>query len=100
MDLSELISRCTGFQWDEGNLSKVWERHRVTPNECEQVFINEPLYAALNGEHSSAAEQRYTVFGQTNAGRALTVVFTIRGESIRVISARDMNRRERKAYAT
>jgi hypothetical protein len=100
MDLPEMINRCTGFQWDEGNLSKVWERHRVAPIECEQVFANEPLYAALNGGHSTAAEQRYTVFGQTNAGRELTIVFTIRGELIRVISARDMNRRERKAYRT
>jgi hypothetical protein len=100
MDLSEMINRCTGFQWDEGNLSKVWERYRVAPIECEQVFANEPLYAALNGEHSTAAEQRYTVFGRTNAGRELAIVFTIRGELIRVISARDMNRRERKACRT
>ena len=99
MDISDLINRCTGFQWDKGNEAKIWERHRVSSNECEQVFVNEPLYAALNGEHSTAAEQRYTVFGRTNAGRELTVVFTIRGELIRVISARDMNRRERKAYA-
>ena len=98
MDISELINRCTGFQWDEGNLAKVWERHRVTPNECEQVFVNEPLYALQNGEHSTI-EERFTVFGQTHAGRQLSVIFTIRGELIRVISARDMNRRERKVYA-
>ena len=99
MDVSELITQCTGFQWDEGNLSKVWERHRVTPDECEQVFVNKPLSAVLNGEHSTVEEERFTAFGQTRAGRRLCIVFTVRGSLIRVVSARDMNRRERKAYA-
>jgi len=46
----------------------------------------------------SDLEDRWFVLGQTDTGRELFVVFTIRGESIRVISARDMSRKERKVY--
>lgn len=97
MSLLDELARCTGFDWDEGNLTKNWERHRVTAAECEQVFFNEPLVAALDEQHS-AKEARFYVLGQTDAGRRLFVVFTTRGELIRVISARDMNRREREEY--
>ena len=98
MDVSELIARCTGFQWDEGNLPKVWQRHHITSEECHQVFLNRPLFAARNEKHSTE-EERYYAFGHTDAERHLAVIFTVRGDLIRVISARDMNRRERRAYS-
>ena len=91
------LLRCTGFEWDEGNREKNWIRHQVSVAECEQVFFNVPLLAAEDERHSRA-EPRYYVLGQTDAGRKLFVVVTIRGESIRVISARDMSHRERKEY--
>lgn len=97
MDLLDRLARCTGFQWDEGNLLKNWERHRVSAAECEQAFFNRPLVATPDEKHS-AAESRSYALGHTDAVRYLFVVFTIRGQLIRVISARDMNRRERKAY--
>jgi uncharacterized protein len=97
MGITELISRCTGFQWDSGNSAKIWERHRVSPEECEQTFMNQ-FYAMPNGEHTTAEETRFKIFGETQAGRYLSVIFTIRGDLIRVISARDMNRRERRMY--
>ncbi len=93
----EELRRCTGFEWDSGNAEKNWERHRVSDGEAEEVFFNQPLLVAFDEEHSQQ-EPRYFALGQTNAGRPLFVVFTIRGEVIRVISARDMGRRERRVY--
>ena len=86
-----------GFEWDEGNLLKNWEKHRVSASECEQVFFNHPLVASLDERHSGS-EVRHYALGATDAGRRLFVVFTVCQKRIRVISARDMNRRERKVY--
>ncbi len=96
MDL-ETLARCQGFEWDEGNATKNWEKHRVTRGECEQIFFNRPLVVGEDADHSEA-EVRYYALGETDAARWLFAVFAIRGELIRVISARDMNRRERKVY--
>ncbi len=87
----------TGFQWDEANTDKSWRRHAVEWTECEQVFFNQPLIVVPDQQHS-AAEPRSYALGQTSAGRYLFVVFTLRGNLIRVISARPMSWRERKAY--
>lgn len=97
MGLLDDLAKCTGFDWDEGNLTKNWERHRVAGAECEQVFFNRPLVAVADEEHSDG-EPRFYVLGQTDAGRRLFVVLTMRRGLIRVISARDMNRRERAEY--
>jgi len=86
-----------GFEWDEGNVAKNWQSHRVTPQEAEQVFFNRPLIVADDPKHSRT-ERRYFVLGQTDEDRALFVAFTVRGGRIRVISARDMSRKERKVY--
>jgi hypothetical protein len=93
----EQLAQCTGFDWDEGNREKNWIRHRVSMAECEQVFLNLPFVVAPDETHSDV-EPRYYVLGRTDAGRRLFVVATIRGTSIRVTSARDMSRRERKEY--
>ena len=95
-DIHEL-GKWEGFEWDEGNLLKNWERHRVSASECEQVFFNRPLVAGLDEKHSKA-EARYHALGMTDGGRPLFLVFTIRDNKIRVISAREMNRRERKVF--
>jgi uncharacterized DUF497 family protein len=90
------VGRWEGFDWDEGNLFKNWEKHRVAASECEQVFFNRPL-AAADDRHSTR-EPRHFALGTTDAGRHLFLVFTVRKKRIRVISARNMNRRERKAF--
>jgi uncharacterized DUF497 family protein len=87
----------TGFEWDEGNAHKYWERHQVTPEEAEDVFFNEPLVVRGDVRHSKQ-EPRYYALGQTSGGRHLFVAFTIRRSLLRVISVRDMNRKERGAY--
>ena len=97
MDVYAELAAATGFDWDAGNLGKNWLSHQVTPAECEQVFFNRPLIVADDPRHS-AHERRYYVLGQTDAARPLFVVFTLRGSLIRVISARDMSRNERKVF--
>ena len=99
MDAFGRVAKCTGFDWDEGNVLKNWEKHRVSAVECEQVFFNRPVVVAENAEHSRR-EERLFALGQTDAGRLLFVVFTVRRDLIRVISARDMSKRERKEYET
>jgi uncharacterized DUF497 family protein len=91
------LSEYGGFEWDEGNKEKNWTKHRVSPLECEQVFFNLPLVVGGDPQHSRV-ESRHYALGQTDAGRRLFVVFTIRADRIRVISARDMNRKERRIY--
>ena len=65
--------------------------------ECEQVFFNRPLLARPDEPHS-LAEPRFYLLGKTDSGRSLFVVCTIRQEHIRVISARDQSRNERRSY--
>ena len=91
------FSKITGFDWDDGNLHKNWEKHKVHHWEAEQVFFNEPLLIYTDEKHSKC-ESRCYALGQTDKKRMLMIVFATRGESIRVISARDMSRKERKIY--
>ncbi len=93
----EILSHVEGFEWDKGNISKNWEKHRVSYTECEEVFFNSPLIAGIDEKHSEG-ENRFYLLGRTDNERLLFVVFTIRGKKIRVVSARDMNRKERKIY--
>jgi uncharacterized protein len=90
-------TEATEFEWDEGNAEKNWVRHRVTQTECEEVFFNRPLVVSEDEVHS-VDERRFFALGQTEAGRLLFVAYTIRNERVRVISARDMIRSERRAY--
>jgi len=94
----EDLLRSTGFEWDEGNTDKSWIRHKVRWTECEEVFFNSPLLVLADERHSGA-EPRYYALGKTNSGRHLFVAFTVRRDLIRVISARDMSRRERQEFA-
>ena len=95
--LDDLLEDCVGFDWDEGNIDKNWESHRVAWWECEEAFFNRPRPIYPDEVHSQR-EQRFYILGQTNSGRWLFVSFTVRDERIRPISARDMNARERKIY--
>jgi uncharacterized protein len=92
-------ARVTGFDWDDGNARKSSDKHGVSQAEAEQVFFNSPLRVVPDVKHS-AEEPRYHALGQTDEGRRLHVTFTLRnsGLLIRVISARDMHRREREIY--
>ncbi|MCO5350338.1 MAG: BrnT family toxin [Bryobacteraceae bacterium] len=89
---------CTGFEWDEDNLLKNWDRHRVSPEEAEDLFFNEPLVIRNDVRHS-VREKRYYALGRTDTGRRLFVAFTIRKNLIRMISVRDRNAKETAIYA-
>ena len=90
------FDKITGFEWDSGNEQKN-VKHGVTTAEAEQVFLNEPLIVLDDPKHSDT-EQRLHALGQTSEGRLLHITFTIRTGRIRVISARDMHRKERAIY--
>jgi uncharacterized DUF497 family protein len=89
-----------GFEWDEGNARKNADKHDVSQAEAEQVFFNDPLLLMDDLKHSQS-ETRVHAMGKTDAGRLLHVTFMLRhaGSRIRVISARDMSRKERAYYA-
>ncbi len=91
--------RVLGFQWDAGNARKSADKHDVSQGEAEQVFFNEPLLVVPDPRHSRT-EPRFHALGVTDGGRRLHVTWTLRadGTLLRVISARDMHRKERQAY--
>ncbi len=93
MDLTLFV----GFQWDKGNDAKNWLSHQVSKLEIEQVFFNEPLLIYFDDKHSEK-EERYFLLGKTDNNRLLMVVFTQREYFIRVISARDMSKKEKLIY--
>ena len=92
------LSKVIGFEWDKGN-SRKNDQHGVSMAEAEQVFFNSPLLVLPDPRHSEA-ELRFHALGKTNEGRQLHITFTLRdaGQFIRVISARDMHRKERVIY--
>ena len=91
--------KITGFEWDVGNERQSVEKHDVRQAEAEQLFFNEPLLTVLDGKHSNA-EIRIHALGKSDEGRQLHVTFTLRENKtkIRVISARNMSRKERAYY--
>ncbi|MXY45388.1 MAG: BrnT family toxin [Chloroflexi bacterium] len=80
-----------------GTNEKNWLRHGVSNAESDQVFSDDPLFIAEPPEQLWG-ELRYHAYGQTTEGRNLFVVFTLRQDITRIISVRDINRRERRNY--
>ena len=92
------LERIVGFDWDDGNARKN-EKHGVSQSEAEQIFFDVRVLMVADVGHS-ADEPRYHALGTTLDGRRLHVTFALRGDGtrIRVISARDMHRKERQLY--
>jgi len=92
------LAKITGFDWDEGNFRKN-EKHGVSMAEAEQIFFNSPLLL-LEGSSHSHQEPRFHALGRTDNARQRHITFTLQGagEKSRVISARDMHRKERAVY--
>ena len=95
--MRDILENCEGFDWDEANSDKNWLKHKVSKIECEQVFFNSPLIIA-DDEKYSESERRWFLLGRTDIDRKLFVVFTLRKNLIRVISARNMSKKERELY--
>ena len=93
------LAKISGFNWDAGNARKSDEKHGVSMAEAEQVFFNTPLLMLADATHSTH-EVRIHALGKTHEGRVLHITFTLRkaGTLIRVVSARDMHRKERTIY--
>lgn len=92
-------AQIAGFDWDEGNSRKNVEKHDVSQSEAEQIFFNEPLLVLEDSKHSQM-EVRFHALGETDDARLLHITFTLRGNGtlVRVISARDMHRKEMAIY--
>jgi uncharacterized protein len=85
------------FEWDGHNLNKIRLRHNITPKEAEQPFLSD-FTIFFDGKHSTA-EKRYQIIGSNNSGQILFIVFTLRNNKVRIISARSANKKERTYYA-
>lgn len=90
------FSKLEGFEWNNGNLEHI-KKHGVNFRECEEVFLNRPLVLNRDDLHSRT-EERIRVYGKSNRNRLLILIFTIRKTKIRVISARDQNKKEKREY--
>ena len=86
------------FHWDQGNLHKNLKKHKVTVQEAEEMFAGEPLTVAEDHRHSTVQEKRFQALGKTKSNRQLFAAFAIRDKKIRIISVRDMSRKEKDAY--
>jgi uncharacterized DUF497 family protein len=96
-EIYDKLRECTGFEWDKYNINKNWEKHHVSPVESEEIFFNNPIVVAGDIKHSKS-EMRYYALGKTARNRKLFISFTIRNSKIRVISSRDMSKKERDDY--
>ncbi len=83
------------FDWDKGNLTKNWDKHKVHSKEIEEIFFNKPVKIFPDKKHS-LKEKRFLALGVTDKTKFLSIIFTIRADKIRIISARKQNKKERK----
>ena len=85
------------FEWDPDKARDNEQKHGVSFMEASEVFDDDHSSSIADPDHS-ASEQRYLIFGSSQQGRHLVVSYTERGDRIRLISARQMTPRERRAY--
>jgi uncharacterized protein len=86
------------FEWDEGNEQKNWIKHKVSAKEAEEPFLTEEQLILDDIRHSTKGEKRYVLTWESNQGRILFIVYIIRNEKVRIISARDADRKEVLLY--
>jgi uncharacterized DUF497 family protein len=91
------LDNIAGFEYDAGNIDKNRVKYGVSNAECEEVFFNTPLLIRPDSFHSQE-EARKAMLGRTDAERPLFVIFLVRNNHIRVISARDMTDKELEVY--
>ena len=91
------LNKYRGFEWDKGNIDKSFKKHKISPNEAEEIFLDENLKIIKDIDHSQK-EERSIALGKTFTDKKLFIVYTVRGEKIRIISARPMDKKERSNY--
>jgi len=92
-------SKIKCFEWDKGNIDKSYQKHSITPNQSEEIFLDKELKIVRDVRHSQK-EARYIALGKTFEKKTLFIVFVIRKNKIRIISARKANEKERRKYET
>lgn len=95
--MGDLFKNVEGFEWDSGNISKNWKKHKITNKESEEAFLDKFLLTGRDVKHSTY-EARRLLYGQSKKGKYLAISFTFRLNFIRIISARQMNKKERELY--
>jgi uncharacterized DUF497 family protein len=91
------LSQPCQFDWDEGNFKKNLIRHGIECREAEEAFSDENSLLKDDIKHS-LSEKKYYLVAKGNTNKLLTLVFTVRKNKIRIISARVANKKERSAY--
>lgn len=89
----QIIPSPLAFQWDHGNTDKNFDKHQVTNQECEEVFFDQDKKILKDSLHSGSEDRRILI-GCTKLSRPLFIVFTVRQSKVRIISARDLNKKE------
>lgn len=85
------------FQWDKGNIEKN-KKHKVEDKEAEEAFLDDGKVILKDKLHSTGLEERFIILGKTKRNRLLYIVFTQRDDKLRIISARDINKKEVYLY--
>ncbi len=91
------LNKILGFEWDKWNIDKSYSKHGITPNECEEVFLDEDVKIEKDLKHQQH-EDRFIAIGITTEKKILFVIFTIRNDKVRIISGRMANKKEREVY--
>ena len=91
------IFKYANFEWDKGNIDKNQKKHNVSSSECEETFFHQPLIVIEDETHSKS-ENRFHALGKTAKNRLLFISFTIRNRNVRIISARNMSKKEKQFY--
>ena len=95
--MARILPKPIAFNWDKGNIDKNLIKHNITNKEIEEAFTNKPLILFKDIRHSQK-EERFLAYGKTNENNKLHIVFTIRNNKIRIISARIQSKKERRFY--
>jgi len=85
------------FEWDEEKAAANLTSHKVSFDEAKTVF-DDPLYVDFYDPDHSLDEHRFLIVGESRQGRLLIVSYTERGNTARLISAREVTPAERKVY--
>lgn len=93
----QIKGKVVEFEWDKGNLDKSYLKHGITPKEAEEIFISEESFVITDVKHSEK-EERFIILGKSQARQSLFVVFTIRKNKVRIVSARRMHKKEVEKY--
>lgn len=95
--MRRILPKPITFEWDKGNIGKNWIKHDVTDQESEEPFFD-PNRKIFRDQVHSGHEERFAIIGKTKQGRLLITTFTARRSRIRIISSRDVNRKEKPLY--